>query len=113
MDFTSPFASAIASAGLTPPPHILANSPALVRFRYGSESKKNGYYRLTVLRGPNGDDLAFGVFGCWKRGVEVKWTAKDPAKYTPFDRERQKQEHERVRKAAEEKARTAAIRAHK
>lgn len=113
MDFPDEFSARIAAAGLRPPDHVLVNAHNLTRFRSGPENKKNGFYRLTVLKGHNGDDLAFGMFGCWKRNIEVKWSSKDPAKYTPLDRARQTQEQDRLRKVNEEKKHNAAVRAQK
>lgn len=113
MTFQEDFKAAIARTGLTPPEHIKANHDGLTRFRSGSEKQKNGWYRLIILADKKGDEIAFGSFGCWKRSINEKWSSKHRDKFTQFDTARYKIEQERIRKANEEAAMNAAMRAQK
>ena len=56
------FIDAIRSAGLEPPPNIIADG-VIHRFRSNGDDNPNSWYTYH-------DD--YGSFGCWKRGIKRK-----------------------------------------
>jgi len=60
------FVIAMSEAGLEPPSSVYADG-RLHRFAVGEEQKKSGWYVL------HADPLA-GAYGCWKTGLNKKWS---------------------------------------
>lgn len=104
------FRQAIASAGLTPPPEIIADGKTHRFSSSGRKGDKAGWYRF------HDDDRPAGIFGCWRSDITVTWKADVRSQFTPEERrawvERLRQleaEREAERKRAEaEAAKTAA-----
>ncbi len=68
-EISDQFRSAIMSAGLNPPEHIVADG-LLHRFgTNGKSSDTSGWYCL------HGDGLAAGAFGCWRSDISETWRA--------------------------------------
>lgn len=106
-DAVQQFREAIASAALTPPDVIEADG-TLHRFASdGRRGDDSGYYLLHL------DGLPAGMFGCWRSGIKHTWHAKSDRTFTADERrahreridamrrQRQADEAERQRKAAE------------
>lgn len=98
------FRDAMADAGIEPPQNIVADG-RLHRFDVNDDRRgtRNGWYVVYP------DDPPAGVFGCWKRGISVKWT-DDRSGLSDVEREQQR---ERIARAiqtqeAEKKKRTEA-----
>ena len=79
------FASSFRRHGLTPPDNILADG-RIHRFRSGPEHAENGFYRLTVLPAHKGGEIGFGTIGCWKRGLNEKWSSHQRGEIGEADR---------------------------
>lgn len=62
------FLNAMQEAGIQPPVNVVADG-ILHRFSVGEERQKSGWYVL------HEDPLA-GSFGCWKTGVNQKWSRR-------------------------------------
>jgi phage/plasmid primase-like uncharacterized protein len=101
------FLDAMHAAGLRPPANLTADGK-LHRFHVEGDQRgtRNGWYVLYP------DAPPAGAFGCWKRGVDVKWSAKPDVDFTPQERQawlRRMDEAKRAREEAEkgERERTA------
>ena len=109
-DIISEFTAAMRHYGLTAPARIIADGK-IHRFRSGPEHGENGFYSLSILAAHQGDDIGFGLIGCWKRDIREKWCSREPKSITDRDRaamEKVRQEQrEADAKAAEEAAKKA------
>jgi phage/plasmid primase-like uncharacterized protein len=106
-DQLSGFREAMRAAGIAPPADLTADG-ALQRFHVGGDRRGslNGWYVL------HADAPAAGAFGCWKRGVDVKWSAKPEREFSQAERAawiERMADARRAREAAElaERERTA------
>ncbi len=79
------FSSAFRQYGLTPPDQLIADG-RIHRFKSGPEQRENGYYRLTILPAHKGGEIGFGLIGCWKRGIQEKWSSHQRGEIGEVDR---------------------------
>lgn len=93
------FLDAMNIAGI-PSTHSLILDGKLRRYRVNGDKKgrRNGWYRYVRLR----DDFAWGVFGCNKRGITVKWQNKEKNEVTAYDRKLIKAKQAEIEKSEEE-----------
>ncbi len=87
-------------AGLAFDGDIIPDTPDIQRFTVGGDRPRtlNGWYILHT------DGIPAGEFGCWKRGIQATWCAKQPADITPAERaamDARRAENQRIRQAAE------------
>lgn len=78
------FQADLLANGIAPPNEIIADGQ-LQRFHIeGDKSRsKNGWYVLHL------DSVPCGVYGSWKKGVHLKWSAKNHDCMTPSERRHQ------------------------
>ena len=94
MDFNqiiNQFQAEFLANGITPPDEIIADGN-LHRFHIEGDKSgsKNGWYVLHL------DGLPCGIFGSWKKGGHLKWSAKDQGCMTKAERRNQM---ERIKEA--------------
>ena len=82
IDIIHEFRQAMESAGIVTTSELVADG-TLHRFMVEGDKlgSKNGFYVLF------GDSLPAGQFGCFKRGVNEKWSARDFKAFTPEEKE--------------------------
>ncbi|CDH45373.1 hypothetical protein BN874_230020 [Candidatus Contendobacter odensis Run_B_J11] len=73
------FHQAVNTAGLDYSGDIVPDG-ALHRIKANGDRSPNAWYVL------HADEVAAGVFGCWKRGITETWCAKDTAELTQEER---------------------------
>lgn len=94
--YIAAFTKAMQSAGLDPPPEILADG-SLHRFSVPGDKARsdNGWYLL------HADDPAAGAFGCWKRQINETWSAKAYTTLNPAEKARYTAKMEAVKRERE------------
>ena len=95
-DMIENFRQSIISAGLPPPPKIIADGLFHHFSTNGKSSDSAGWYLLDPSSHPH------GAFGCWRSGVTHVWRPNFSSAISPAERElfRMKQRHsERIRQA--------------
>ena len=79
------FLAAIAAAGLTPPPSIVADG-AIHRFSTnGKRGDDAGWYLM------HADGIASGAFGCWRTGLQLTWSQRPSVGLSQHEKERHRQ----------------------
>ncbi len=95
-DSIAALAQALASAGIPCSDPIVADG-GLHRYRMDGDDSPNCWYVLYA------DGIPAGAFGCWKRGISERWSAKDakelsaPERATRRRRKRLSPRHEPLR----------------
>ena len=99
----SSFRQAMADAGLTFAGEIVADS-GLQRFTVEGDHGPHGWYVLYT------DGVPAGVYGCNKRGIEAKWSAKPESEFTKEEKAayRQRMADAKAKRDADQAKRQAA-----
>ena len=74
------FQSTMATAGLTPPDHIIADGKIHRFSTNGKPRDDSGWYMLHL------DGIPAGAFGCWREGFTQNWCAKSDNTMTEGER---------------------------
>lgn len=89
------FIQAMSEAGLTPPPHVLADGK-LHRFAgNGRADNDSAWYAL------HSDGVPAGVFGDWRTGLKQTWCAKSDRQMTSAERDAHRQRIEKIKRERE------------
>ncbi|MCC5794008.1 MAG: AAA family ATPase [Chromatiales bacterium] len=73
--------TAIAAAGLTPPERIIPDGKIHRFSTNGTRSKRPGWYAMYE------GEHRIGVFGCWRLGIQEKWSERSTSSWTEKERQ--------------------------
>lgn len=89
------FQDAMSQAGI-PASHKIIFDGNLRRYHVAGQKRgrRNGWYRFVRMR----DDFAWGVFGCNKTQLSVKWSSKERNELTEYDKKQWRKKQDEIEK---------------